>query len=208
MHCSTVSRVTRVTSPSRSPFSTAISRVERAVRASPFAKTAIMRSTSSSIWISSFPKPFGLSIALLRSFTRSSSVRAFKTNTLHLERRALFTSKDGFSVVAPMSIMLPFSTKGRNASCWALLKRWISSTKTMVFTPNLLLSSACCITVLISFMPLVTAEKFTNSAFVWFAITLARVVFPTPGGPQNIMDDTASFSMILLRIFPFPIKCC
>ena len=36
---------------------------------------------------------------------------------------AAFTSKDGFSVVAPISTMSPASTLGRNASCWALLKR-------------------------------------------------------------------------------------
>ena len=41
----------------------------------------------------------------------SSSPR--RTNTLHRERSAPFTSKEGFSVVAPMRMMLPFSTKGR-----------------------------------------------------------------------------------------------
>ena len=29
-----------------------------------------------------------------------------------------------------------------------------------------------------------------NSAFVLLAIILARVVFPTPGGPQKIMEET------------------
>ena len=42
------------------------------------------------------------------------------------------TSKLGFSVVAPMSMMVPSSTWGRKASCWARVKRWISSTKRMV----------------------------------------------------------------------------
>jgi len=42
------------------------------------------------------------------------------------------TSKDGFSVVAPMRMIVPFSTCGRKASCWALLNRWISSTKRRV----------------------------------------------------------------------------
>ena len=36
------------------------------------------------------------------------------------------TSKDGFSVVAPISVTVPSSTAGRSASCWALLKRCIS----------------------------------------------------------------------------------
>jgi hypothetical protein len=39
------------------------------------------------------------------------------------------TSKYGFSVVAPISVTSPSSTAGRSASCWALLKRWISSRK-------------------------------------------------------------------------------
>jgi hypothetical protein len=34
---------------------------------------------------------------------------------------ALFTSKYGFSVVAPIRMRMPFSTWGRSASCWALL---------------------------------------------------------------------------------------
>ena len=97
-------------------------------------------------------------------------------------------SKEGFSVVAPMRMMLPFSTKGRKASCCALLKRWISSTKRMVLTPKRLFFSACSMTCLISLMPLVTAEKSMNVAFVRWAMMRASVVFPTPGGPQKIME--------------------
>ena len=37
------------------------------------------------------------------------------------------TSKEGFSVVAPIRTIVPVSTAPRSASCWALLKRWISS---------------------------------------------------------------------------------
>ena len=69
------------------------------------------------------PKPLGSVRARRIKPTRSSSVRPFRTKTLQRDRRALFTSKDGFSVVAPMRMIAPFSTKGRNASCWALLKR-------------------------------------------------------------------------------------
>lgn len=118
------------------------------------------------------------------------------------------TSKEGFSVVAPMRMMLPFSTKGRKASCCALLKRWISSTKTMVFSPKRRFSSASCITPRISLMPLVTAEKLMNLARVWLAMTWARVVFPTPGGPQKIMEETMSCWMILRSTFPSPKRCC
>ena len=45
------------------------------------------------------------------------------------------TSKYGFSVVAPMSVTVPSSTWGSSASCWALLKRWISSRKRIVRVP-------------------------------------------------------------------------
>ncbi len=43
-------------------------------------------------------------------------------------------------------------------------------------------------TFFISFIPLVTALKLINSAFVVFAIIRANVVFPVPGGPQNIIE--------------------
>ena len=77
----------------------------------------------------------GLARARRKSCIRSSSVRALSTKTRQRDKSAPLTSKEGFSVVAPIRMMQPFSTKGRNASCWALLKRWISSTKTMVFSP-------------------------------------------------------------------------
>jgi hypothetical protein len=54
---------------------------------------------------------------------------------LHRDRSAAFTAKLGFSVVAPMTVMVPFSTCGRNASCCDLLNRWISSTNTSVRSP-------------------------------------------------------------------------
>src|SRR5699024_6819370 len=38
-------------------------------------------------------------------------------------------------------------------------------------------------------------------------IMLARVVFPTPGGPQKIMEEIWSFSISCRRIFPFPSRC-
>lgn len=113
-------------------------------------------------------------------------------------------SKEGFSVVAPIRMMLPFSTYGRNASCCALLKRCISSTNKRVLIPILRLFSAWTMTSLISFMPLVTALKLMNWALVRFAIIPARVVLPTPGGPQKIMDGILSCSMSWRSSFPFP----
>jgi hypothetical protein len=41
-------------------------------------------------------------------------------------------ANDGFSVVAPIMVTVPCSTWGKNASCCALLKRWISSMKRIV----------------------------------------------------------------------------
>ena len=54
--------------------------------------------------------------------------------------------------------------------------------------PIFLLASASSITCFISFIPEVTAEKVINSDFVELAIIRAKVVFPTPGGPQKIID--------------------
>ena len=45
------------------------------------------------------------------------------------------SSNDGFSVVAPTRVTTPCSTNGRKPSCWARLKRWISSTKSSVAWP-------------------------------------------------------------------------
>ena len=43
------------------------------------------------------------------------------------DHNAGITAKPGFSVVAPMRISRPDSICGSRTSCWALLKRWISS---------------------------------------------------------------------------------
>ena len=57
------------------------------------------------------------------------------SSTRARESSAALSSKDGFSVVAPTRTMVPSSISGRKASCWALLKRWISSTKSSVPRP-------------------------------------------------------------------------
>ena len=53
----------------------------------------------------------------------AASSSGFSTNTFDRDSSAAFTSNDGFSVVAPMSTMSPASTRGRKASCCALLNR-------------------------------------------------------------------------------------
>ena len=123
MHCATTPRLTYSPSCRISPFSTAISSVLSAVLASPFANRAIAARSASPICTRWLPNPSGQFSARERSFTISDSSSALSTKTLHLERSAELISKDGFSVVAPTRIILPFSTKGRNASCCALLNR-------------------------------------------------------------------------------------
>ena len=170
-------------------------------------KFSSWREKSEAARIRSSPNPRGSVNACRKRHTISSGFKACKTNTLQRDNNAPLTSKEGFSVVAPMSKILPFSTKGKNASCCALLKRWISSTKRMVFSPNRRFFSACSITCLISLIPLVTAEKSINVDFVLPAIMRASVVFPTPGGPQKIMDPILSLSIRRRRTFPSPSKC-
>ena len=73
------------------------------MRASPFARDA----SQSSAGFGSF------TFERLRIFRISSSVRDLSTKTRQRERSAEFTSKLGFSVVAPMSVRRPDSTNGR-----------------------------------------------------------------------------------------------
>ena len=105
---------------------------------------------------------------------------------LKRESRAEFTSNYGFSVVAPMSTMMPSSTAGSRASCWALLKRWISSMKRMVRVEYMALRSAASPRILrTSATPLVTALICWKCARVRLATMRARVVFPDPEGPRR-----------------------
>ena len=62
----------------------------------------------------------------------SSAVSACSAYTRTRESSAPLTSNAGFSVVAPISVSRPSSTAGSSASCWALLKRWISSRNSTV----------------------------------------------------------------------------
>ncbi len=85
-----------------------ISKVDNAFLASPLLKDAIRCKQSSDISIFMFPNPLGLEMASLSNETISSfSSSALRTNTLQRDKRAPLISNDGFSVVAPISIMLP-----------------------------------------------------------------------------------------------------
>ena len=124
------------------------------------------------------------------------------------ERRGPITSKLGFSVVAPIRVIRPVSTCGKKASCWALLKRCISSTNKIVGPPSRRFSSARLIIVLTSASPADTALISIKSALVALAIILAKVVLPLPGGPHS-SKLTSRFCFIIWRItWPLPSKCC
>lgn len=120
--------------------------------------------------------------------------------------KALLISNDGFSVVAPIKVMVPSSTGGRKKSydgkarkgqpnevqatssershtCWFFLKRWISSTNTIVWRRNiffspLALSMASCMSPALDVAP----DNVMNLLPVRRAITCASVVLPHPGG--------------------------
>ena len=92
------------------------------IRASPLAVFAKNSRASSSITALYTPNPFSTSVNALFIIVLIFSIeRAFNSNIILLETRALLTSKYGFSVVAPIKIIVPSSTYGKRASCCDLL---------------------------------------------------------------------------------------
>ncbi len=73
------------------------------------------------------------------------------------------------------------------------------------YSPNRF--SALAISCLTSFTVALTADSCTKTFEVDWAISLAIEVFPVPGGPQRITDESLSFSMRLLKGFEGPSKC-
>ena len=57
------------------------------------------------------------------------------TRTWQRDSSAPVSAKDGFSVVAPIRVTVPSSTWASSPSCWARLKRWISSMNRSVVWP-------------------------------------------------------------------------
>ena len=137
----------------------------------------------------------------------SSSLSACSTNTRERESNAEITSNDGFSVVAPISVIVPSSTYGSTASCCPLLKRWISSTNSTVRRPVFCSSRACATTLRKSATPALTAESATKWPPVAAATISASVVFPVPGGPQRIIEGTESLSIARRSARPGPTRC-
>ena len=109
--------------------STTISSTFRSLRPSPPLKRKRASVSRSSIGFSL--RMTSSRKALSSNCLRSATSSDFSTNTWQRDRRGVMTSKEGFSVVAPMRMTVPASTAPRRASCWALLKRWISSMKRM-----------------------------------------------------------------------------
>ena len=77
----------------------------------------------------------------------------------HRERSALITVKLGFSVVAPMSVTIHFSTHGNRTSCCDLVHLCISSRKRIVCRPSLKLDCAFAIIFTTSSFFARTAER-------------------------------------------------
>ena len=102
-------------------------------------------------------------------------------------RNGGLTSKNGFSVVAPIIVSVPSSTAGSNASCCALLNRWISSRNRIVPRPcSPIRWRARSITSRTSLIPALTALICSKTRLVLPATASANVVLPVPGGPQKI----------------------
>src|ERR1700676_1415628 len=182
-------------------------------RASPFANEAMRINTSSLASNCSFPSPCSLSSSARRNSSAIKGVgSAARMYTFVRDNSGEITSNEGFSVVAPINVMCPASTYGKNASCCALLNRCTSSTNTIVRCPDRDLRSATAITSFISLIPASTALNDTNSERVSRAINRASVVFPHPGGPHTGIDPISSFSIfvrtgsLVLSRFPCPIN--
>ena len=58
-----------------------------------------------------------------------------------------------------------------------------------------------------SFTPAVTADMDAKCRSVWEAMTLASVVFPVPGGPHKMVDDSRSASISARSGAPGPTRC-
>ena len=184
----------------------ASSRAFRAVRASELDSLSSRSMASSSSSTLSEPKPRSLSSIALRTICSiCSRDRGLRANTRLRESRGETTSKDGFSVVAPMSTTVPFSTWGRTTSCCALLKRCISSTNRIVRWPCIPRRSLASAAIFLrSATPDATALIALKWLFVTLATSVASVVLPVPGGPHSMMDGTRSASMLSRRTRPGP----
>jgi len=114
-------------------------------------------------------------------------IQRISTRTRLRESKALVTSNDGFSVVAPIRVTVPFSTAGSSAS----LLRFVEAMN-FIDEQN---RAATALTIEARFRnrgsQIFDAGKnrrrAMNRASVFFATAAAKVVLPVPGGPHRII---------------------
>ena len=124
------------------------------------------------------------------SFSIAAASSDLNTSTRARDSSGALSSNDGFSVVAPTSTMVPSSITGRNESCCARLKRWISSTNSSVPCPSSRRRRASSNTFFRSATPVKIAEICSKCRSVACANSRATVVLPVPGGPQNTSEPS------------------
>ena len=98
------------------------------------------------------------------SASSASAPSGRKTSTRARDSKAALSSNDGFSVVAPISVIEPSSITGRKESCCARLKRWISSTNSSVPCPSARRARAASKIFFSSATPVWIAETCTNAS--------------------------------------------
>ena len=96
-----------------------------------------------------------------------------------------------------------FSTAPSSASCWPLLKRWISSMN-KIARPECLARS---ITSRTSFTPAFTALERIEGSLHFIGNNIGDGCLPTPGSPHKIMDGTWPVCIVLRMIPSGPVKC-
>ena len=154
------------------------------------------------------PRPRSRSASALSSSSASSlTFKALSTYTRARDSSAPMISNEGFSVVAPMNVSVPSSTCGKNASCWALLKRCTSSRNSTVGWPSAATCCACATASRMSLIPACTAESEMKCALERAAISRASVVLPVPGGPQRISECSAPLAIACYSGLPAASRC-
>ena len=141
------------------------------------------------------------------SLARLSSPSVWNTSTRARDNSAALSSKDGFSVVAPTRMTVPSSMTGRKESCWARLKRWISSTNSSVWRPLVRRSRAISNIFLRSATPEKIAEICSKASPVSPASSRATVVLPVPGGPQKIIEPSEPARIMRVSAPSSPVRC-
>ena len=132
----------------------------------------------------------------------SASPSGRRRYTRARDSSAEFSSKAGFSVVAPIRVSVPSSTKGRKASCCALLKRCTSSTNSTHWRPAARSARPAATASRMALTPSITADRDSMRLCAAAHSRRARVVLPTPGGPHRIMECSGCASRQRRRGLP------